>query len=479
MNENNLNENVINNENNVSKIIVPEGSPKEKNKKRKAKFLICGVLVIIAIAVGLYVGYKKLNNDPMGIYKDSINGLYKILNNAINESKDKNLDSIDISKEPFVFELNGKLESDMPELKNFTGLNYHIATGMDLANKKINVGLDIKDNKDSLVNLILSVIDKNIYLKIFDKVLDLGEEDIFGNIDLNTSFSVNGNSAKFDYDNYSYILKEFKTIIIDSLDKNKFAMEEETITINGKEYKAKKAIYNLDKENMERTLKFIKERILKDDKLITAISESIGITETELKDALNEEIDMNGYNDIKINLYTDKLNNLIAGSTTINNSEIRFDCVNDEVNFEIKDDSNSLKVVKEKNDNIVISYNENSSQLFKITFEGNDKNFKIPFLFNIEGSTISGTIELKNIETSKDSASADIIFSLNTMIENQKIDFTIDGNYRVAKTNIETLDTTNSIKIDDITEEEAMEIFEKLGTLLERFGLSDFIGSTI
>lgn len=477
MNENELNSETISNENGLSQIVVPEGSPKEKNKKRKAKFLICGVLVIIAIAVGLYVGYKKLNNDPMGIYKDSINGLYKILNNAINESKDKSLDSIDISKEPFVFELNGKLESDMPELKNFTGLNYHIATGMDLANKKINVGLDIKDNKDSLVNLILSVIDKNIYLKIFDKVLDLGEEDIFGNIDLNTSFSVNGNSAKFDYDNYSYILKEFKTIIIDSLDKNKFAMEEETITINNKEYKAKKAIYNLDKENMERTIKFIKERILKDDKLITAISESIGITETELKDALNEEIDMNGYNDIKINLYTDKLNNLIAGSTTINNSEIRFDCVNDEVNFEIKDDSNSLKIIKEKNDNIVITYNENSSQLFKITFEGNDKNFKIPFLFNIEGSTISGTIELKNIETSKDSASADIIFSLNTMIENQKIDFTIDGNYRVAKTNIETLDTTNSIKIDDITEEEAMEIFEKLGTLFERFGLSDIVGS--
>lgn len=477
MNENELNEATINNENSVSEIVVPNESSKEKNKKRKAKFLICGILVIIAIAIGLYVGYKKLNNDPMGIYKDSINGLYKVLNNALKESKDKSLDSIDISKEPFVLELNGKLESDMPELKNFTGLNYNLTAGMDLANKKMNIGLDIEENKDSLINLILSVVDKNIYLKIFDKVLDLGEEDVFGNMDLDTYFSVNGNSAKFDYDNYSYILKEFKTIIIDSLDKNKFNMEEETITISGKEYKAKKAIYNLDKENMERTIKFIKERILKDDKLITAISESIGVTEIELKDALNKETDTNGYSDIKINLYADKLNNLIAGSTTIDNGEIRFDCVNDEVNFEIKDDSNSLKIIKEKNDNIVITYNENRSQLFKITFEGNDKNFKIPFEINIEGNNISGTIELKNIETSKDSASANIIFSLDAMIENQKINFKLDGNYRIAKTNIETLDTSNSIKIDDITEEEAMEIFDKLGKLFERFGLSDIVGS--
>jgi len=478
MNENEINSESINNQNDMKEVTSVVEMNKEKNKNGKIKFLICGFLVIIAIAIGLYVGYKKLNNDPIGIYKDSINGIYKILNKALKESKDKEFKAFDLANEPFTIDLKAKLDSNMTELKPFTGLDYHLNVGIDLANKKMNMGLNIDENNNSLLNLVLSVIDKNIYLKIYDKILDLGEEDIFGNIDIDTYFKVNGNDAKFDYDNYIYILKEIKTIIIDSLDKDKFDMQQETITINNKEYKVKNAIYNLDKENMERTIKFINSKILKNEKLLKAIAESIGIKEDELKEALKKETDTSNIKDIKINLYADKLNNIIAGSVESENEElIKFDSI-DETNFIIEKDNQKLTITIKKN-NVIIIFNEGYNELFKINIEENNKNYKIPFTFNIEGSPINGILELKNINETKESSSVDFIFSLNTTIESEKIDFKIDGSYKLSKENINTINPSGSIKIENISEEEAMEIFTKLNALLEKFGLNDLVGSTI
>lgn len=453
---------------------------KEKNRKGKIKFLICGFLVVISIAIGLFIGYKKLNNDPMSIYRDSINGIYKKLNNALKESKNKNFTTLDLTKDPFIVDLKAKLDSNMPELKQFTGLDYHLNVGMDLANKKMNMGLDIDENNNSLLNLVLSVIDKNIYLKLYDKILDLGEEDIFGNMNIETYFKVNGNNAKFDYDNYMYILKEIKTIIIDSLDKNKFKMEETKITLNTKEYKVKKAIYNLDKENIERTITFINSKILKNEKLLKTIAESMGLKEEELKEKLNEEVNTNSINDIKINLYADKLNNIIAGSVETENEEIiKFDCIDKKTNFVIAKDNQKLTVTAEENNNIVITFAEEYRELFKITIEENNKNYKIPFTFNVEGNAINGILELNNISETKESLSVDFVFSLNTTIASEKIDFKIDGNYKISKKDLSTIDTTGSIKIENISEEEAMEIFKKLNSLFTKFGLNDLASSII
>ncbi len=453
----------------------------ERNKKSKVRFLLIGFLAIIAIAVGLYIGYKKLNNDPVGIYKDSINSVYKALNNALKENKDKSINNIDLTKDPVAVNLNAKLESSIPELKNFSGLNYNINAGLDLANKKINVGLGIKENNNSLISLILSIIDKNIYLKspeIFNKVIDLGEEDIFGNINLDSYLKLNGNSIKYDYENYNYILKEIKNIIINSLDKNKFKIENNTITIKDKEYKGKKVSYNLDQENIERTIKFIQEQILKDEKLIKALSETIGVEINELKESLKKEPNMSGYNNSIINLYTDKLNNVIAGSFIINEGEIiKFDSIKDETNISIKNNNQVLKVLIESNDNVVITYNENEVQIFKIIFEGNDHEFKMPFMFNISGTIINGTIELKNIKTTANSASADILFKFDTEVLGKKLDLSLEGDYSVSKTDVQTLDSAGSVKIDNISEEEAMEMMNKLNDIISKLGLGDIAGS--
>jgi len=235
---------------------------------------------------------------------------------------------------------------------------------------------------------------------------------------------------------------------------------------------------HLDEENMDRTLNFIKKRILKNERLIEALAESLGVTIEDLEETLNEEITMDGYSDIEINLYTDKLNNLIAGSFIVDGSEkVRFDCVNDVVNMELKIENNTLNILKESNGHMIFTYNESGSQVFKIVFEKYDKEIKMPYIFVIDGNTISGTIEFKNMENDTNSMAADFYFSLNALISNEKLDLTLFGNYKLSKTDVKTLDTTESIKISDISEEEAMGIFSKLGTIMERFGLSEIASS--
>jgi len=469
------------NEIGVEGVNAPEQIQLEKNKKNKAKFLIGGLLVIVAIAIGLFVGYKKLNNDPVGIYKDTINSVYKSLSSSLKEAKKNNFTTIDLNKEPIVVKLNAKLDSNVPELKNFTGLNYNISSGIDVANKKMNVEMGISENNKSIISLVMSVINKNIYLKseeLYDKVLDLGEEDIFGDMDINPYFKVNGNDALVDYDNYEYILKELKKIFIDSLDKSQFVMENEKITIGSKEYAAKKATYKLDKANIERTYKYINDCISKDEKLVKAIAESLGLTADKVKEQLAKETDMSKYKDSSMVLYVDKFNELIAGAFYEEDTRIfKFDCVNDEVNVSIESDSIKIELNKDKNEIVTIKLYQANSEVVNLIIENDDDKVKIDYRMSASGVTGSGTLEINNVESSSDKVSADIKFSLNVNALGQNINFAIDGSYSVEKASVETLDSTNSVKIDNISEEEAMEIFTKLSPILERFGLSELMGS--
>ena len=62
--------------------VVAGGTVLVKPKKRK-KFVIILILIIIAIAVGLFLGYKRLTSNPLSIYKKVINETYDLANNFL------------------------------------------------------------------------------------------------------------------------------------------------------------------------------------------------------------------------------------------------------------------------------------------------------------------------------------------------------------------------------------------------------------
>lgn len=236
------------------------------NKRSKWKFIIGGLFVVVAIAVGLFVGYNKIYGNPINIYKNTINSVYKMLSDNLKEVE-KNEFKVDLLEEPITLGLNVKLDSEMPELKNFSGIDYNLQMGLDVKNEKINVNLGAMENNKDIIKALYSFIDGNIYFKceqLFDKVL-YGKYDVFADLDFKELKDILKDLEinEFDYETYDYILKELKNILIDSLDKNKFKMSNEKITIADKKQNVKKVVYVVDEENAIRTSKFIINEIFK------------------------------------------------------------------------------------------------------------------------------------------------------------------------------------------------------------------------
>lgn len=451
----------------------------EQNKKSKTKFIIGGLLIVIAIGIGLYFGYKRLNNDPVSIYKDSINSVYKSLNSMLKDYKENAMD-LDASKEPFKIKLNAKLDSNIPELDNFTNLNYKIGLGIDYSKELMNLEFGVKDKNETIMDAILAYTNESIYLKcneLFSKVIKVSEENIFE--DATTGFTINGNAAKFDYDNYELILKEMKTILIDSLDKDKFKTEDSKITISNKEYKGKKVSYILDEKNMERTINFIKEQILSNAKLKNALIESLGISESDLETSLKEKTDLSNTAKIVIVLYTDNLNNVIAGELLSDDTKVlSFDCVNKEFNFIMEAEGQALTISKDKNDLLNFKFNDSTTDIIELLLEiKNNKEAKLDYRFNIEGTTFNGTIEETIIKRTKDATSGDLNITFNTSILGKPINLAIKGDYAMVKESVSEIDTTGSIKMDDMTDAEAGEFLQNLNKILEKFGLQDLLTS--
>lgn len=446
----------------------------EANKKRKRKFIIGGILVLIAIAIGLYIGYQKLNSNPASIYRNTINDIYNELSSALKDAKENSFSGFDLENEPISMDIEAKLDTDMEELKSFSGLTYNLNLGLDYANEKAYVGAGIKESSSTIISGILSYVNKNAYVKcdeLFNKVLHVGEYDLFEQL----SLEIDDLDVNWSYDNFEYILKAIKDITINSLDESKFTIENEKITINNKEYNAKKVIYDLDEENMKRTNKFFTDSILNDEKLLQAISEITGLTVDEVKEEIEASEDYNIFSSMKVILYTDGFNNVIAGSIYEGENQIvKFDNV-DKLNLTITSDEDSI-IINEIDDYVKITCIDNDEEIITLKIYEDGK--KVDYELNVEGTKVTGTIEVNNINKLENNrVSADFKFSVSVSILGEEINISLDGSISVAKEMNDVLDTTNSIEITELSDDEINQMYIKLNSLLERFELTDLISN--
>lgn len=451
-----------------------------KNKKRKKKLIVGGILILIAIAIGLYIGYQKLNSNPISIYKNGINDLYSSLNDALKETRENSIKDLDIANDPFEVSIDMKLDSNMEELKNFTGLNYAFQMGIDNKNQIYNLGLGIKENNDSIISGILSVNSNHLYLQskeVLDKVLDFGEIEALEDLFFQSSLTIEDNQINYSSEDFDYILKEMKNILIDSLDKKYFTMEEATITIDKKEYKTKKVTYLLNKENMERTTEFVRDQILKDEKLLQAIANLFGMTSSELETNLKEELDYSDFSDIKIVLYADMFNNVMAGDITVDKIEILHFENKNLFNMTITIDEDEM-LIQEEEKTINIEFYENDIKLMKLKInKDNSKNSKIEYEINVEGVNINGVFEISDINVTDTSYKSNLKITVNVDFLGEEINLSLDGTIALEKKDIEAIDSSNSKSIDQLTEEDYLNIYSKLQTVLEKLGISDLLTS--
>ena len=448
--------------------VVADGTVLVKPKKRK-KFIIILILIIIAIAVGLFLGYKRLTSNPLSIYKKVINETYDLANNFLEENV-KNTMSINLKEEPLTINTSFTLDTNIEELKALKNYEYQLSIGVNPSKEQMNLSLGLSDDNENILSLLLAFLNDRVYMKsdeLYSKVLDFGISELdFSELQIEEGY--------YTYEDLDITLSKMKPILINSLDRDKFLTSEETINVNSKKIKAKKFTYLLDKENMERTINYIREEMIKDEELMEALSHIIGLSTSELEDALTEEIDYSNYEDIYINLYTNGGTKVIAGNIgTKEDAIIRFTNQDDIFNMFIGDEYTNF-TIKSENNITDIAYNEYDEEIFALTITWEEETRKLELTMDDYGDELNMIIEVSNMKYSKNSISEDIVLKYNMNSYGEEISFELAGNLEITKEELESIDVENSVNINTLNEEETQLIYDNLMNVLDKLNLSNY-----
>ncbi len=445
-----------------------EKSILEKNpKKRMGKWLILLLVLVVAILIGLYLGFQKLTINPLNVYKTAINDTYNTIDQYLKENTNSNFD-VALYEEPWTLDANFTVQTDLEDLDFLNQYQYQIALGSDYSQEQVNLDLGINDEEEEIFDIFISYLNNKAYLKsdaLFQQVLDIGEIDL--NLDLE---SLSTSELMITYDDIHLILENMKNIFIDSLDQDMFESTSKEIELEGKNVQVTSYTYLLDEQNLERTMEYFKERINSNEELLDVYSRITGMNIDELKSSIND-IAIQNSGEIKINLYTESGSHVIAGNITLD-EEIIMNFTNQSQGFEIMlfAPHANLEVVF-KEDTLTMSYYEGNKEIIMIAFTLQRDSKKIQVQLNQNSEEYQVNLEFSNIKDQEDSYQADFIFDLYLHNSSVQTNINLDGTLNISVGKLESLDYTNSVDINSLSEEEQLDIMENLSSILERLEL--------
>ena len=445
---------------------VEQPEIKEKSPKKKGKIILILVLLLIAVGIGLWVGFEKLNSNPRNIYKKAITETYELLDGYLKDNLNQEF-KLNFANEPMNINTSFIVSSNNEDLNALSDYEIDLSLGLDIQKKKMNVSGNLNSDGKKIIGIMLSYLDNKAYLKseeLYDKVLDLGEAKL--EIDISEM-----NNMNINYDNLHIILSELKNILIASLDENKLSIAEETIKIGSKNMKCKKATYLLDKENIKRTLNFISDKISENENLLAAISNVTGIDKEDIINSLKEEYELNDYEEMVINLYTNK-NKLIAGNVMVQEEAIIRFTNEEQFDLIIGDEYTNL-TLNHKDNTINLAYNEYDEEILSVTLQDKSESRKIEITTTNYGTKNKIYIEFTNIKQSKDEWNGDILINLEEESYGTTNNIELKGNLNIVKEEVIPLDITDSVDVNTLTEEEQSIIEQNLLKIFENFGISN------
>lgn len=428
------------------------------------------MLLVIAVAVGLYFGYQKLAVNPKSVFTNAINGTYELVDGYLNENLNRTF-SLNPMEEAFVLNAEIEIGGMGEDVEAFDGYQFDLALGVDYPSEILNLDLDASYNNEALVSLFLSYLNGRAYLDsddIYDRVLDLGEASIDGSI-----FTIQDYDVDINYDNLHVILSEMKDIFINSLDEDKFRTDNEAITINDRNIDSKKITYVLDKSNLERTIEYVQREMANNNELLTALSNISGASTSDIQELLKEEIDLSEAPYMELNLYVNAGNHIIAGSLVVEkDSVMRFTYQSEVFNMIIGDEDTNFDIAYQDN-TLTISYNEMDEEILNLTYTKEDDQSRVEVTTSSYGEDYTFILDISNIKESKNEMSFDIGMSYAVDSYGTENIIDLDGSIQMGKGSLNSLDITNSVDVDTLTEEEQNVIMENVMSILERFGISE------
>ena len=376
----------------------------EKKSGKKVVTTISVIVVILIVAAVAGILYLNYTRKPEQVFSHAIEDIFKPLEKDANERKAK----IDL-------ELSMEMESDDFEIsmanEMLKSAKIKSTTEIDLDKKIFNENLGISYAGQEIISVDALIQNEKMYFylnEIYSKYIEVSEE-YYGGEDLSSIFETN---TEISADKW---MKDIKQILLDEIDSKEFTKE--NVELNG-EHVQKSTLKLTPKEILEIT-----------EKILEKYNEYMPTEETaELIEDLKTEIEYleDTENYVDISIYTKGLKNeVVKAEIVIVNMDLQ-EVICIEINKNAENET-SIKFLMNEND-IEVS---GATEIFEMIIKEDEEN--------------KGTVELK-IENVDDDMAITI-----------KIKYAIDYNATIEEKN-----TSNSISIDDLTEEDYAEMYENI-----------------
>ena len=434
-------DNVVTEETVTEETVKPVLELQPKNKKKLIPFLAV-LLVVVVILIG---GFYYYFSAPSRIVTNIINNAYSKF------SKQLNRYDFDIENDPFKISGDLVIDTNIDELKDLKKETINYTLGVDYKNEKLEGGLALKEGKNKIIDVMGYILGDTAYISLeddYDKLIKIDDEDM----DFEDVFDLD--MPDITTDDIDYIAKEFKDILIASINMDEITKESTTIKLDGKSQKVNKLTYKLDEENVEEFVNNFIDKTLDNEKLLKKLSE---LTDTDVEDIEEyfEDSRDDDFEDIgKLNIYTKGITNKL----------VKIEFKTEDVIFEAEVQKNATVVTfrpTEGEEKIVFTINEYS-----------DEEINVDFLFNIDGEKVSGNITVTSKETKKNNYEGKISYSMK--YDDYKLSIT--SNYKLElNAKIADINTKNAVSVDDIDVDEFEKIGEDILERLEDSNLADLI----
>lgn len=371
---------------------------KERKKNNVWIFVVILLLILLLGGAGFFL-FKSKTVSSKQVFITAIHSIY--------ESEKKDIAKLETGQVGGIMNLSTNLKSDDSDTQSLLDVinKLHISMDvkMDAKSKAMEMDLASTYNQKDLLNAKMSILKDVAYFdlnSIFDKTIKYPIEDEEGVFE--EFYGLLNKTEELNC-----ILENLNNGFTSALKDEYFTKSQETINVNGKDVKATKHTLTLNDENIQKIEQDFKNNVDR-DAVMKALASLLNTTVEELEEDAETDFDNEEGITTYIHIYTYGLKNEFA-------------------KFEIE----------EENDSIVVTKTDENTYDYTANFDDQ----KISGTVTIDGEKYTFTIVL---DTEDISGSIEVVYQ------------------EMNSVTIDSIDTANTISIDQLSDVDAMQILENL-----------------
>lgn len=402
---------------------IAAGTNLKKKKNVPLILSIVGVLLVILALVGYFVVYpnivKKLAK-PRDVY-------YSIVDDAIKEIGN-NITTL--AHQKAIYNLEFELDSNIEELKDFSGYLYSGNLGIDPESKNIQAGLKIKDPSSQEHSANIYVKGERQYLRL-SSYRDLIYMGVLGD-SKELWDKLYEMSSNVDSEEMNYLVNKFTEYFKNGILDSKLIKEDASITISENNLKVLNNKFVIDNESVVSIVKSIRDGFVNDEKALGIIEKSLKNANMKREDIIKvlESFDENAplleENQVYyLNVYTYSTKNYIVGYEFVD-GENRYHYYFKDKDIEIKavfrgvDEETGKEIDSTIN---AVGVKEGASTKFSVTYDGeliatvlvdawDENNKELTYNINYKDQKINGEFKL-NVDTNDERSKLNLYVSVD------------------------------------------------------------------